>query len=129
MKGQNQIFGDNAGFVVVENAWLFACAYELQGAIGTEEKPAPVTPSSQDAVETNAVLLKNGTPVVLRTIKKATITINNAEGIKIVANGGVEYIADAESGTLTAIINANQNFTIVYEGESEQMVVHFTFVE
>jgi len=129
LKGQNQIFGDEAGTVVEENAWLFACAYELQSAKGTAQKPAPVAPSTQDAVQTEAVLLTNGTPVVLRTVKKATITINNAEGIKIVANDGVEYIADAESGTLTALINANQNFTIVYEGESEQMVVRFTFVE
>ena len=129
LDGQNQIFGDNATLVFEENAWLFACAYEQQFAKGTEGTPAPVTPTSKDESCVNAVLLENGTLVVLRTVKKATITINNGQGVKVVANDGTEYVADAETGVLSAVINANQNFTIVYEGEEEQTVVHFTFVE
>ena len=129
LDGQNQIFGDKAGMVVEENAWLFACAYELKGAKGTEEKPAAIAPSTQDSPVTNAVLVTNGTPVVLRTIKKATITINNAQNVKIIANDGTEYVADAETGVLSVVINANQNFTVVYESDEEQASIRFTFIE
>lgn len=123
------IFRDNAVNVVEENAWLFACAYENQMAKGTNEKPAPVKVSTADSIETMAVLLENGTPVVLRTTSKATLTINNAEGIKVVANDGSEYTFDSETGILTVIINANQNFTITYEGDADKIAVYFTFVE
>lgn len=123
------IFGDSVGSVVAENAWLFACVYENQMAKGTEDKPAPVTPSTADAPTTNAVLVENGTPVVLRTTAKALLTINNAQGIKVVANNGTEYVADPDTGVLSVVITANQNFTVECEGEGGTTVVRFTFVE
>ena len=128
LNSELHIFGDEAPNVVLENAWLFACAYENQMAKGTTEAPAVLTASSDNSV-TNAVLLVNGTEVVLRTSTKATLTIKNANGIKIVANNGEEYVADEETGVLTVEIKANQNFTIVYEGEEEKTVVRFSFVE
>ena len=122
------IFGDKAPMVVKENAWLFACAYESQKAFGTNEKPVPLTPDKEDSAKTYAVLLDKDAEVTLRTISKATITLANADGIKIVANDGTEYVADSETGILSAVINANQNFTIVYEGEEDSIVARFTFI-
>ena len=121
------IFGDLASSVVVENAWLFACVYENTKALGTNEKPAPVSASTQDSAKTEAILIANGETVVLRTIADATLTITSAEGVTIVANNGTEYTAD-ENGKISVVITANQNFTITYSGEGDT-VVHFTFVE
>lgn len=128
-EGELSIFGDNAHSVVKENAWLFACVYENQMAKGTEEKPAPVVPSTSDSIATNAVMVKKDEPVVLRTIAKAQLTINNAQDVKVVANDGTEYLADSETGIISVIITANQNFTVEYTGEDEKTVVYFTFVE
>ena len=123
------IFGDMASSVVAENAWLFACVYENQMAKGTADKPAVVTPSGADGVVTNAVLVEKGTPVVLRTTTKALLTINNAQGIKVVANDGTEYLPDAETGVISVVITGTQNFTVEYAGEDDKAVVYFTFVE
>ena len=128
LDGQLHIFGENAANVVEENAWLFACVYENQQALGNGEKPAPVSVDTADSAKTQAVLLNNGVAVTLRTIADATLTITNAQGIKIVANNGQEYVAD-ENGKIVVILTGIQNFTILYEGENEQTVVHFTLVE
>ena len=122
--GISQIFGDEAHKVIAENAWLFACAYENQKALGTSEKPIVVEADSADSAKINALLLENGTEVVLRTATKATIKINNAQGVKIVTGDGVEHTPDAETGAISAVVEANQNFTVVYEGE--ETVVYFT---
>lgn len=129
LNSELHIFGDSAASVVSENAWLFACVYENQMAKGTIEKPAPITPSAQDSVTTNAVLVAKDEAVVLRTVTKALLTISNAQGIKVVANDGTEYLADAETGALSVVVTANQNFTVEYSGEDEETVIHFTFVE
>ena len=123
------IFGDMASSVVKENAWLFACCYEVEYAKGTQEKPASVTPSSESDIATFAVQATKGEAVYVRTIANATLTIVNAEGIKVVANDGTEYVADSETGRISVVITANQNFTIVYDGELEETVIHFNFVE
>ena len=128
LDGQLHIFGENASNVVSENAWLFACVYENQQALGNGEKPAPVSVDTADSAKTQAVLLNNGVAVTLRTIADATLTITNAHGIKIVANNGQEYVADG-NGKLVVILTGIQNFTILYEGENEQTAVHFTLVE
>lgn len=129
LSSELHIFRDEATEVFQENAWLFACVYENQMAKGTQEKPATVTPSAQASVTTNAALIENGMAVALRTISKGLLTINNAQGLKVVANDGVEYVPDAETGTVSVVIKANQTFTIEYEGEEETTVVQFTFVE
>lgn len=121
------IFGDMASSVVKENVWLFACVYETQKALGTSEKPAPVSVSTQDNVKTEALLISSGEDVVLRTITNATLTITSAEGITIVANDGTEYTPD-DDGKISVVITANQNFTLSYTG-AEDTVIHFTFVE
>ena len=128
LSSELHIFGDDVANIVGENAWLFACAYEIQKATGTQEKPAVVT-ASADNTQKKAVMVENGVAVVLRTNQKAQITINNAQGIKIVANNGTEYVADSETGVLSAVITAGQNFTMEYVGDSEETVVYFTFVE
>ena len=125
----NLCFKDEAANVVKENAWLFACCYEIKQALGTSEKPAPITVSTQENILTEAVELAKGEEVTLRTITKAKLTVKNPEGVKIIANDGTEYIADAETGKLEVVIKANQNFGIVYEGEEEQTAVRFTFVQ
>ena len=123
------IFGDMASSVVAENAWLFACVYENQMAKGTAEKPAVVTPSGAEGTVTNAVLVENGTPVVLRTNSTALLTINNAQGVKVVANDGTEYVADPDTGIISVVITGTQNFTVEYAGDADKVIVHFTFVE
>ncbi len=128
LSSELHIFGDDVANIVGENAWLFACAYEIQKATGTQEKPAVVTASADNTLK-KAVMVENGVAVVLRTNQKAQITINNAQGIKIVANNGTEYVADSETGVLSAVITAGQNFTMEYVGDSEETVVYFTFVE
>ena len=74
------------------------------------------------------VCAKDGEAVVLRTIADATLTISNADGIKVVANNGTEYVADA-NGKITVVITANQNFTVTYDGEDAERAIYFTFVE
>lgn len=128
LESELHIFGENAGAVVPENAWLFACTYENRGTIGNSEKPAPVAVNPAETAKTYAVLAKNGEGVVLRTISDATLTISNAEGIKVIANNGEEYVAD-ENGVITVVITAIQNFTVVYEGEDAERAIYFTFVE
>ena len=122
------IFGENVGSVVAENAWLFACAYEVKNAKGTEETPAPVAVNTADAPKTYAILAQNGEGVVLRTIADATLTISNADGIKVVANNGTEYEADA-NGKINVVISGTQNFTVIYDGENAERAVYFTFIE
>lgn len=129
LNGELHIFGDNASSVYAENAWLFACAYENQKVFGTNEKPVVVTASSESEIKTDAILLEKDVVVTLRNSGKATLTINNADGIKVVANDGTEYVADSETGAISAVISANQNFTIVYTGQEAETVVYFTFVE
>ncbi len=128
LDGALHIFGENAGSVVKENAWLFACTYEVRNAKGTSETPAPVSVNTADAPKSYAVLAKDGEAVVLRTIADATLTISNADGIKVVANNGTEYVADA-NGKITVVITANQNFTVTYDGEDAERAIYFTFVE
>ncbi len=122
------IFGENVGSVVAENAWLFACAYEVKNAKGTLETPAPVAVNTADAPKTYAILAKDGEGVVLRTVADATLTISNADGIKVVANNGTEYEADA-NGKISVVISGTQNFTVVYDGEDAERAIYFTFVE
>lgn len=124
---ENHIFDDKAPSVYLENAWLFACVYENQKALGSEQKPALVSASTTGSIKTNSILCEQGTGVVLRTLTKATITINDAENVKLMANG-TEYVAD-DNGKITVVITENQNFTIVYNGSEEEAVVYFTFVE
>ena len=122
-------FGDNASNVFMENAWLLYCVYENPKALGTEEKPAPVAVNSADSVKNYVISASAGEEIVLRTVAKATLTIKNAQGIKVIANDGTEYVADSETGTLTCVISANQNFKVIYEGEESDTLIHFTFVE
>lgn len=128
LEGPLHIFGENAGSVVAENAWLFACAYEVQNAKGTSETPAPVAVNTADAPKNYAILANKSEGVVLRTVSDATLTISNAQGIKVIANNGQEYVADAD-GVITVVITAVQNFTVVYEGDDASKAIHFTFVE
>jgi hypothetical protein len=100
----------------------------VRNAKGTSETPAPVSVNTADAPKSYAVLAKNGEAVVLRTIADATLTISNADGIKVVANNGTEYVADA-NGKITVVITANQNFTVTYDGEDAERAIYFTFVE
>lgn len=123
----NHIFGENIADVVIENAWLFACVYENQKALGSSEKPAPVSVSTADSIKTEALYISSGESCVVRTISAATLTISDAQGVKVVANDGEEYVAD-ENGKISVVIKANQNFTISYEGEGDT-VIRFTFVE
>ena len=125
----NLCFKDDTSNVVIENAWLFACCYENKQAIGTTEKPAPITPSAQDSIATEAIFVTKGEEVTLRTLTKAKLTVKNPEGVKIIANDGTEYTVDTETGKLEVIIKAEQNFVIVYEGDEEQTDIRFTFVE
>ena len=121
------IFGEEKNFVIKENAWLFACVYENQYAKGTDAAPAVVTPSAA-ATKPYAVLVEGGDSVVVRSSAEATLTIANAQGIKLVLAGGTEVTAAAETGVLTAVVGANSNFKIVNEG-SDEASVHFTLVE
>ncbi len=125
----NMCFKDDAMNVVEENAWLFACCYEVKNALGAAEKPAPITPSAQDSIATEAIFVTKGEEVTLRTLTKAKLTVKNPEGVKIIANDGTEYTMDTETGKLEVIVKAEQNFVIVYEGEEAETVIRFTFVE
>ena len=122
------IFGEEKNLVVKENAWLFACVYENQLAKGTESAPATVVPSSADGAVTYAALVKGGEEVVVRSSAIATVTIANAQGVKLVLNDGTELTADTETGAITALVNANENFKLVNEG-TEDTVIHFTLVQ
>ena len=125
----NLCFKDDTSSVVEENAWLFACCYENMQALGTSERPAPITAGAQDNITTEAIFVTKGEEVTLRTITKAKLTVKNPEGVKIIANDGTEYQADSETGKLEVIIKANQNFVIVYDGEEAETAVRFTFAE
>jgi len=122
-------FGDNASNIFMENAWLLYCVYENPKALGTEEKPAPVAVNSADSVKNYVISAGAGEEVVLRTVAKATLTIKNAQDVKVIANDGTEYVADSETGVLSCVISANQNFKIVYEGEENETTIVFTFIE
>ena len=128
LNSEFHIFGDEAASVVEENAWLFACAYENRKALGTQNKPAPLTADGSESIKTYAALLEKDVSVLFRTTTKATITIKNAENIKIIANDGIEYVAESGTGTLSVVVNANQNFEIIYMGEDAQTAIYFNFV-
>lgn len=122
------IFGDDAMSVVTENAWLFACCYEVDANIGTEQSPITVTPVSEEDKQDLAVLVKNGTLLnVLVSTTKGTVTLTATEGITVIYEG-VEYTPD-ENGKITINVNPNVMFGIVYtSANTDSTVVHFTCV-
>lgn len=122
------IFGEMVTSVVKENAWLFACVYENQQAIGNTERPAPVSVNKADSVSTQAVLLNQNTPVVLRVNTNATLSVLDAENVRIVLADGTEYEGDIQ-GNLSVVVTAPQNIQIIYEGSEDQTAVYFTLVE
>ena len=120
------IFGDIAKNVVSENAWLFACCYENDGVYGVEGKPGMLTPTAQDAKEAVYAEIKANEALYLRAVKQGTISVYNAQGVKLVV--GEEEISSDENGKITATINANQTFTLVYTGEEAEITVYLNFV-
>ncbi len=122
-------FGENAANIVAENAWLLYCVYENPKALGTEEKPAPVAVNSADSAKNYVISVSAGDEIVLRTIAKATLTIKNAQDVKVIVSDGTEYVADSETGAISCVISANQNFKVVYEGEESETTIVFTLIE
>ena len=121
------IFGDDAESVVGENAWLFACCYEVEGAFGSEASPINVTPLSAEDSKDLAVLVNTASPVsVFVSTTKATLTFKAAEGITV--TGGIDYTVDAD-GTITVVVNPNTTVTIAYSStDQDSVIAHFTCV-
>ena len=122
------IFGDDEASVVTENAWLFACCYEVEGAFGSESSPINVTPLSAEDSKDLAVLVNTASPVsVFVSTTKATLTFKAAEGITVTA-GGTEYTAD-DNGNITVVVNPNTTVTISYSStDQDSVIAHFTCV-
>ena len=122
------IFGDNADSVVAENAWLYACCYEVEGTFGSEASPINVTPLSAEDSKDLAVLVNEGTPVsIFVSTTKGTLTFTAAEGVTVNV-GGTDYTAD-QSGTITVVVNPNSTITVSYSSDAaDSTVVHFTCV-
>lgn len=122
------IFGDDAASVVTENAWLFACCYEVEGTLGTTENPITVTPVSEDDKQDLAVLVANGSTVtVLVSTTKGTLTFTAQEGVTVTVDG-TDYTPDAD-GNITVTVNPNTAFTVTYtSAEQDSTTVHFTCV-
>ncbi|MBO5313428.1 MAG: hypothetical protein J6B29_05620 [Clostridia bacterium] len=114
--------------VVSENAWLFACCYVDKDIYGESGKPSPITPVTAETKMNFSVKLENGEKFYIRTVKDGTFTMTNAQGYKLVANNGTEYVCN-ENGVLLVEIKGTQNFTLEYAGEEESVVASFTFKE
>ncbi len=122
------IFGDDADSVVTENAWLFACCYEVEGTFGSEASPINVTPLSAEDSKDLAVLVNTASPVnVFVSTTKATLTFTAAKGITVTV-GGTDYTPDAD-GNITVVVNPNTTITIAYSSSDQDSVIaHFTCV-
>ena len=122
------IFGDDAASVVTENAWLFACCYEQQNALGGADSPINLTPVSESDKQDLAVRVANGTTVTLRvSTTKGTLAFTVQEGVTVTVDG-TAYTPD-ENGKITVTVNPNTTFTIAYtSAEQDSTTVHFTCV-
>ena len=122
------IFGDDAASVETENAWLFACCYEQQNALGGADSPINLTPVSENDKQDLAVRVANGTTVTLRvSTTKGTLAFTAQEGVTVTVDG-TAYTPD-ENGKITVTVNPNTTFTIAYtSAEQDSTTVHFTCV-
>ena len=122
------IFGENADSVVAENAWLFACCYEVEGTLGTAENPITVTPVAEADKTDLAVLVENGATVsVFVSTTKGKLTFTAAEGVTVTVDG-TDYTPDAD-GNITVTVNPNSTVILAYSStDAQSTVVHFTCV-
>ena len=122
------IFGEGAGNISRENAWLFACCYEEEDTYGSASAPISVTPLSETDSQDLAFLVTEGTPVsIFVSTTKGTLTFTAAEGVTVTVDG-TDYTAD-QGGKITVVVNPNTAVTVTYSSDTaDSKVVHFTCV-
>ncbi len=110
----NNIIEGEKIYVPEENAWLFPCCYMVENNKGTEETKISVN----DTIDPESYLVKidAGETLYFKASKdrKATLTIINAQQIKVKVNGvDTEYTAD-ENGKIEILL---ESIPYVYEDE------------
>lgn len=120
----NQIFGDDILNVNLENAWLFACCYEVKDTYGAEDNPIVLSPVSQaDSVELAAEIDESGT--CFAASGRGTFAIENAEGVTVLVNG--ETVTPDTEGGISVVIDKGATFSVSID-RTEGAVIHFTFI-
>ena len=112
-ENNNVIEGEKI-YVPEENAWLFPCCYMLENDKGTEETKILVN----DTIDPESYLVRIDADETLylkaSNDRKATLTILNAQQIKVKVNGvDKEYTAD-ENGKIEILL---ETIPYVYEDE------------
>ena len=107
-----------------KNAWLFACAYLVENEKGAEDSKIVI----DDTIDPTAyhVNIDAGQTLYFVASKQraATLTIKNAQGIKIKVNGvDTEYIAD-ENGKIEIVLDL---IPYVYEDEETKEIIEGTY--
>ncbi|MBQ8689443.1 MAG: hypothetical protein IJ515_03670 [Clostridia bacterium] len=123
LEGGLSIFGDDADRVVAENAWLFACCYEVKNTYGTESSPVEIestreaepTPSTDAVVAPVLAVNVNGTVYAFLGGEDAELTFTDASGVTVVYKG-TEYTANA-NGVITLTVSAGDTLTITADSE------------
>lgn len=120
--GDNSIFGSDA--VNKENAWLFACAYINELAIGYDFAPIELSPIA-DADFAVSLDGENGCymNVAVEDDSTTELSFKNADGVTVVV-GGNEYTADSD-GNIEISLSAAAAVEIRAD---EAMELHFTCV-
>ncbi len=138
--GDNTIFKQGGGIgddgtitegtpidVNTEIAWLFACCYIDENAKGAENSKIVVT----DTAEKKDLYVKidTGCEIFFKSSQqiKATLTINNAEGLSVTYNS-TQYVAD-ENGQIKIVMTTNAPIEFSIENTSnEAKDVTFTYM-
>lgn len=116
--------GDSAMSVVEENAWLFACCYEVEDVYGSAEKPISVTPVAEaDAVELAVKAIAGETVTVKVAVTAGNVKITNAEDVTVTVDG-TEYTAN-ENGVIEFTAQRESVFTVTSESGA---VIYITCV-
>jgi hypothetical protein len=122
------IFGEGAGNISPENAWLFACCYEIEGTYGTTSAPISVTPLSAEDSTDLAFLVSETSPVsIFVSTTNGTLTFTAAAGVTVTVDG-TEHTAD-QGGKIEVVVNPNTTVTVSYSSDTaDSAVVHLTCV-
>ena len=99
--------------IVAENAYLFACCYEVEDVYGSADKPIVITPVAEaDAVELAVAADADGTTVKI-TVSAANLTIENAAGVTVTVDGSAYTAGD--DGVITITVQKDSVFTVTSE--------------
>ena len=110
--------------VVKENAWLFACCYLEDAAIGTEDSPISVKPTVADdegALAPYLIDLGSGKTAYIKANGNGEIVINSTEGMAVMCNNVPQTAVDGKI-TITALTG-----DIISISADTECVVSLTF--